>query len=101
MSEYFVHSKPRLCEHCRKVETVMDFCSKECADAHYKAISNLIDGTTIREYKERIAALETYWDEAVRAEREACALLADEHKSYWGRNIAAAIRSRGQGREQP
>lgn len=65
----FAHSKPRLCEHCQKVETVYDFCSGECASAHYKAISNLIDGTTIREYQARIAALEASLAAAERNER--------------------------------
>ena len=51
------------------------------------------------ELRARIAALEAERAEAVRAEREACALIADKHKSYWGRNIAAAIRSRNRGME--
>lgn len=58
----FTYSTPRLCGHCRKVETVMDFCSAECSSAHYKAISNLLDGTTIRAFKERIATLEAERD---------------------------------------
>lgn len=72
----------RSCGQCKKpIDPPNDFCSKECADAHYKAIGDLIDGTTVGKLRARIAALEAD-----------CARLREDAERYrWLRSLTWGI----------